>query len=336
VEVCNHALPYHQEESERKRQQILSAVSNSAVLLSRSSLTDEVRVDFAHRLLRVHRTMSTGCVDSEWKDALIHKLCASYLRWESSLVAVTTFPLQRDVACTLYGLPEILRACRAHVSPTALDTMYCTSMPTACADRSPWWGLCTQGNSPRPRPRKRHVGSHTRHNTRRKHASHSHSLRAEESARSRALFGESIAKWTRPRGTPNDGDPRPSVVLAAVFAREGGAWDLTRCAVDGRVVCVDREARRFGVLKETVRGWLRGCHAIARDESPVELVLSGTCGAVITWPDQAEAVFRRPCSRTGRLAPLELKAACTSVGAGPTARTWVLDPRRHTFRVYTG
>jgi len=87
-------------------------------------------------------------------------------------------------------------------------------------------------------------------------------------------------------------------------------------------------------LREVARKWIRGCHIVTKSQSPVELLVSQECGAVLMWPSDAEDVFRDPCRGLSAAAPLDVHSACDTVGKPPTATRWLLDPREHTFRVH--
>ena len=349
----SHPMAYHQQMADAARQRAVASVLNSAVLLSRSTLADELRVDFAHRLLRVHDAFAADCVDSEWRDALVHKLCASYLRWEQPLMRAVVLPLDRDTTCALHGVPAIVHACRAHVSPAAPDVGYCPSLPDACADRAPLWGVCSSVRRGRAttQPTSR---SHVRHKTRKKHASHEHSRRVAEHARTRqrmsdhlqSIVARSAAQRAKrpPRAERAKRAPRASEArrsgatpaaasVSVLYSRTTGAWDLARCSVDGRVVCLPRDSGALGDLREATRAWLRGCHVVVRPEAPVELLMTGACGAVVVWPPDAEAVVRDPCRGITPVAPAALRDACATLGARPSATRWVVDPGDHVYRV---
>ena len=349
-----HALPVHREEAETRRARALEPLLNSAVMLARSSLPKSVRVSFAHRLMRIHDRFATDCMDGEWRHALAHKICASFVKWSDELSAIDPVELSNDTACVVHSLPALLRTCRVHVEPWASDTGYCEALPPECADRTPLWGACELWGNPKKRDvRPRSPSSHGRHNTSHKHKSHTARENADGHARIRSHMADRLNRDVhkpmdapvpqsasrRLARAPSDPNTRDSaddhVAMTALFLRARGSWPIRKCATQARIICVPHYSPR---LRSLVSRWLPGCDIRARRGAPLAWLLGDECGAVLTWAPDAERLLLVPCEgvephQPANMDTRELAHKCSTKGSRPAARQWLLEPNDHVYKM---
>jgi hypothetical protein len=138
---------------------ILTPINRAAVQLHRLSPTDvtpAVRLQLAHRMMRIHDRFEDTCYDHEWEDALAHKLCATHVRHAAAFDmlaaiaadtgALSNFTAQtRSVArCLTMQLDRVRRACHNHVTPWTPEHTMCDDVlaDRACRWISPFAGMC--------------------------------------------------------------------------------------------------------------------------------------------------------------------------------------------------
>ena len=160
-------------------------------------------VRFAHALLKLHDDFGDSCYDHEWAESLAHKLCATYVEFETALQALctasTTIPpkpvsaAQNEAERCVCMHMQIERSCHNHVVPWTQEHGVCTGIleDAACAKLSPLAGLCAHHERMH---RQRTVPllqqqaaslqfAHTRHATQTKHSGWRAQGKAERRAR---------------------------------------------------------------------------------------------------------------------------------------------------------
>lgn len=164
----------------RKLQRYLEPISDTAVLLVRQGAQgggNQSMLHFAARLMRVHDAFEATCHDHHWEEALTHKLCASFIRWQPALETqcqgrgVTSW----GEGCVCAGLSTLLRDCRHHVLPWAADSGFCAELrQEGCLHTHPVGGLCkpvVRRHHPSPwRSTHHHHRTKPKHKTWRRHA----------------------------------------------------------------------------------------------------------------------------------------------------------------------
>lgn len=187
---------------------ILTPINRAAVQLHRLSPTDvtpAVRLQLAHRMMRIHDRFEDTCYDHEWEDALAHKLCATHVRHAAAFDmlaaiaadtgALSNFTAQtRSVArCLTMQLDRVRRACHNHVTPWTPEHTMCDDVlaDRACRWISPFAGMCDHRlrvHYGRANRKMRQPLAHQVHGTDRKHSGWSTQRRAEESERRHREF----------------------------------------------------------------------------------------------------------------------------------------------------
>lgn len=179
--------PVQQEYHERSLQRILAPVTDTAILLARqgaSSGSNASMLALAARLMRVHDRFQASCHDHHWEESLTHKLCASFIRWESTLLATCALNHRHqpgshttwgtDCICT--ELQTLIHDCRHHVLPWRGDAELCRHLVNReCEHTHPFGGLCHLGErraqlKASRRERTRWLSNHKKHGTKSKHA----------------------------------------------------------------------------------------------------------------------------------------------------------------------
>jgi hypothetical protein len=347
---CNQCITdtfaVHREEAEIQRRRVLEPLLNSAVLLSRDLLLPAVlRIDLAHRFMRIHDRFSKDCIDSGWKHALSHKICATYLRWKPFLNVSGSM----STYCVSFSLSLLLNACQSHVEPWGLDSGYCQSLPDKCADRTPFWGACDvwgHNISKRSKLYGNSQDSHSRHRTKTKHHSHRERERVDGHARFRNHMADRLhhATESKFKNTRNASfhTARPThvvtrVKVAVLYDRSVKHWDLRKCADAGRIICIPRASP---ALRRIVQSWLPECEIRTYGSAPLFGVVSAQCGAFITWAPSAEFIMRSPCEGTNsslyQTIGLTPKATdflndCNSNKIPSNARPWIWEPNDHVY-----
>lgn len=196
-----HLNLVQQEYHKRHLKQILDPVTDTAVLLARQGASgggNSSMLGFAARLMRVHDQLEESCHDHHWEEALSHKICASYIRWEPQLrleCRVTNQHIQGTLHriwgqhCFCVGLEPLLHDCRHHVLPWAHDSHTCEHILKAdCKHTHPLGGLCayrtklTRTRMAR-KNRMKWQSTHFRHNTKPKHSAWKKHAASEEGKR---------------------------------------------------------------------------------------------------------------------------------------------------------
>lgn len=205
-----HAMNFAQRQlHSQELKQILNPVKDSAVLLVRHGVkggTNESMLALASRLMRVHGQFQKSCHDHHWEEALTHKLCASFIRWQRTLEAecdytnfndhlnnfndppstssTSSTPRPRGLDCMCTSLARLIHDCRHHVLPWSHElkasgpSTVCERLREAnCEHAHPMGGLCRHQQARHTRKlerqaakaRAKFVSSHQRHKTRSKH-----------------------------------------------------------------------------------------------------------------------------------------------------------------------
>ena len=204
-----HMNPIQQEYHQRHLKQMLDPVRDSAILLARQGASgggNSSILQFASRLMRVHDALESSCHDHHWEEVLSHKICASYIRWQSTLEAECHAEHHHVKAwghsCICLGLQQLIIDCRHHVLPWAHDSHTCEHILNAdCRHTHPLGGLCAhRSRLTRKRlTRKQRIkwkSSHSKHNTQAKHTAWSKHAASEESR----LKGEEYIERVRRKG----------------------------------------------------------------------------------------------------------------------------------------
>jgi hypothetical protein len=338
-----HHLPVHQEDSERTRVRVLEPILNSAVLMSRDNdLPDELRLDFAHRLMRTYDRFSQDCIDSSWKHAVAHKLCAAYIRWDRNISKYRAANTSAQSVCIFESIHVLLRACQSHVEPWAHDVGFCKLLPSKCADRNPFWGACSVWGTDRNRRSVTygHVqDSHQRHGTKLKHSGHRERERVDGHVRYQNHMADRLKHSVNNTGRHNTTIPqqkKEGAKVAVLFDRSVKTWDIRKCAQSGRLLCAPRN---MTALVKLLQDWLPGCEIRSIDAPFVGRVINDECGALVLWAPAAERVMRLPCEHVENLnhdnahrtTVLTYVQDCKSAKQPDNARKWIWEPNDHVY-----
>jgi hypothetical protein len=326
-----HTLAVHHEEDEGIRKQIIEPILNSAILISRDiTLPLELRFEFAHRLMRIYDKFSHDCIDSGWKHAVAHKLCATFIRWDDLILKQER--LTRDSACSLSAVVHLLRACRSHVEPWAHDADYCQAIPEHCADKNPFWGACRLWRTKTRSLRYgNEISSHQRHDTKHKHNSHGIREKIDGHERTRSHMADRLRHSSSSSASINKSDESRIVRIAILYDKAHRSWDIRKCAA--RLVCAPRN---MTALVKLWKQWLPECDIRIVDKPYVLRIINGECAALISWSPYAEHIMRAPCDGLSRHSSSNAIVGdyikdCTSPKKPANSRSWVWEPNDHMY-----
>lgn len=332
-EVCLHhesvpaMLIQHQV---ARLQSVLRPIETAALTLSTIERAPvKIRTRLAHAFLEVHDAFSATCYDHEWFDALAHKLCKVYIRFEKTLKSFCSSLQGADhdnvVLCLCLELKSVHRACKNHVLPWTGEHAVCSRVLSTegCRSLSPVAGVCLHDKktkSPRRVSAVRlPVLSHAKHSSAPKHNGWTAQARDEKTRRWSTDMTNQATKQqmsatgrTTKRPTPRNPGRTPlsankvidqeSLKIALLIPKRAGfsARSISNTHPPP-TLCVPTSHRSptpslLRVIYPTLpaRGILPMPGGV--DGAVAALLNESRCDAVALWASSAELVYLHPCT----------------------------------------
>ena len=365
------SVPLALRESEHMhKEMVLSFVKSSALSLfaehRETVWRDNLGIELAHTLLKVHETFSDTCLDHGWHDSLYHKVCDAvgphHEAVLSSCNSSSNAGSYTPCGCLCSGFDKLLRDCAHHVVPWAFrhhhedDTIsgnLCMVLDRDCSPgcAHPVLGLCRYLQY-KQLLRTSRVGtgasSHEQHGTTSKfrnwrhHATKTRISKTHSDAAHRIHHASrSSRNSTRGNNTSPQADGLRAMAIIPHVHSNPNASALPREHPNGMHKATSLSScrvpspspphticvqARHDALRNLTMKAFPGCPVVASHHLVTDVVHGVVCTIGLTWARDAMRLYHKPCKEASGKHP---NATWCTPGA-PTAPTLMQDPARHT------